>query len=208
MILICEKCSTKYLVNQSFLLPNGKNVKCVKCEYIWFQYAKTHDKIIEKPIQIEQIPTRSALPVIIEINSTIWLKILPVFFFFMIIITSIFIFRDYMIKVVPKLDAFYNLINLPTTTNVKLESVSVVKNKDFININGLVINHSNKKRKVPAILITISDQEGRRLVSSFTKSPQHYLNPNEKYHIHKRIFNLPTDSCYVTIDLEDLFNIS
>jgi hypothetical protein len=188
-------------------MPEGKNVKCVKCGYIWFQDAPKHLPIIDKPLKLEPIPKGSSLPVIIEHSSSIWLKILPLFFTFMIIVTSISIFRDQITKTIPYSHKFYNLINLPTTNDINLNNISITRGKDFININGFVVNRSSEERKVPAILLTISDQNGKKLTSSLISSPNHYLNTNEKYPIHKRIFNLPTNSYYVTIDIEDLFNI-
>jgi predicted Zn finger-like uncharacterized protein len=206
MILTCEKCTTRYLVNENSLLPDGKNVKCVKCGYIWFQRSIVTQYQPEKPIGIEPLPNGSALPVIIENNISIWLKILPVFFACMILITSITLFRENIMRAIPSSYALYDALDMPNTQDLKLDSVSVVKNKEFININGFIINNSKDKRKVPAVLITISDENGKKLMSSVMKSPQHYLKTNEKYPIHKRLFNLPAHSYYVTIDIADLFN--
>ena len=206
MILACEKCTTRYLVNENSLLPDGKNVKCVKCGYIWFQRAITKQYIPEKPIEIQPIPKNSSLPVIIEDSISVWLKSLPAFFACMIFITSITLFRDNIIKTIPSSHIIYDTFNISTTANLKLDNVSVVKNKDFVNINGFIVNNSNEKRKVPTILITVSDENGKKLMSSLMKSPQHYLGVNEKYPIHKRLFNLPKNSYYLTIDVADLFN--
>lgn len=37
MLLICSSCNSKYLVNSADLKPNGRDVKCFKCNFIWFQ---------------------------------------------------------------------------------------------------------------------------------------------------------------------------
>lgn len=206
MILACEKCTTRYMVNENSLLPDGKNVKCVKCGYIWFQKLVTKQYTPEKPIKIQPIPEGSSLPVIIEANVSIWLKILPIFFACMILVTSVTLFRDNIIKTIPSSYVIYDILNMPATDNFKLDNFSVIKNKDFININGFIVNSSNQKRKVPAILITISDENGKKLTSSLIKSPQHYLELSEKYPINKRLFNLPKNSYYITIDIDDLFN--
>ena len=206
MILTCEKCTTRYLVNENSLLPDGKNVKCVKCGYIWFQRSTAKQYTPEKPIEMEPLPKGSALTAIIDTNISIWLKILPVFFVCMIFITSIALFKDNIMKTVPASRMLYDTLDLSTTASLKLDNVSIVKNKDFVNINGFILNNSNEERKVPAILITVSDENGKKLMYSLMKSPQHYLRANEKYPIHKRLFNLPTNSYYVTIDIADLFN--
>ncbi len=206
MILTCEKCTTRYLVNENSLLPEGKNVKCVKCGYIWFARSTTKQYTPEKPIEMKPIPKGSALPAIIETNISIWLKILPVFFACMIFITSVGLFRDNIMKAIPSSRMLYDTLNLSPTANLRLDNVSIVKNKDFVNINGFIVNNSNEERKVPAVLITISDENGKKLMSSLMKSPQHYLGANEKYPIHKRLFDLPANSHYITMDVADLFN--
>ena len=37
MLLACPSCNSKYLLNSAELKPDGKRVKCVKCEHEWFQ---------------------------------------------------------------------------------------------------------------------------------------------------------------------------
>lgn len=203
MILTCDKCTTKYFVDQGALLPAGKNVKCVKCGYIWYQDASS-DQAPPKNIKLDPIPHGSSLPVIVEMRNSIWLKLLPAFFACMILVTSVCIFRDEIINRMPITSRLYDLIGISTIDNVKLENISLIKNKDFLNVSGLIVNHAPTKRKVPDILISISDLDGKKLTSGRIDSSELYLNPEEKYPLHKRIFNLPDNAHYVTIDIADL----
>ena len=37
MLLNCPSCKSQYLVNSADLLSEGRNVKCIKCKFQWFQ---------------------------------------------------------------------------------------------------------------------------------------------------------------------------
>tara|TARA_B100000029_G_scaffold194903_1_gene192971 strand:+ start:589 stop:1008 length:420 start_codon:yes stop_codon:yes gene_type:complete len=37
MLIICSSCNSKYLINSADLKPNGRKVKCAKCNHTWFQ---------------------------------------------------------------------------------------------------------------------------------------------------------------------------
>ena len=49
MILTCPECKSRFVVNPTALLPNGRTVRCAKCKHAWFE---------KKPKEeIEIIPT-------------------------------------------------------------------------------------------------------------------------------------------------------
>jgi predicted Zn finger-like uncharacterized protein len=37
MLLACSSCNSKYLVNSADFKPDGRTVKCVRCNHEWFQ---------------------------------------------------------------------------------------------------------------------------------------------------------------------------
>ena len=37
MMLVCSSCNSRYLVNSGDLKPDGRVVRCAKCEHEWFQ---------------------------------------------------------------------------------------------------------------------------------------------------------------------------
>ena len=45
MLLTCPSCNSKYLVNSADLNQNGREVKCGKCEYEWFQDKQIDEKL-------------------------------------------------------------------------------------------------------------------------------------------------------------------
>ena len=51
MLISCNSCNSKYLVNSAELRPDGRMVKCANCDYQWYQ---------ENLINLEDILTQSA----------------------------------------------------------------------------------------------------------------------------------------------------
>ncbi|WP_427454618.1 MJ0042-type zinc finger domain-containing protein [Litorimonas sp. WD9-15] len=43
MILTCPECSTRYIAKEGSIGPNGRTVRCAKCETTWFAAAETVD---------------------------------------------------------------------------------------------------------------------------------------------------------------------
>ncbi|MBT5765289.1 MAG: DUF3426 domain-containing protein [Kordiimonadaceae bacterium] len=49
MILTCPECKSRYVVNPTVLLPNGRTVRCAKCKNTWFEKKPKED--------VEMIPS-------------------------------------------------------------------------------------------------------------------------------------------------------
>jgi len=43
MILTCPECSTHYKTKEGAIGPNGRSVRCAKCDAVWFESAQTRD---------------------------------------------------------------------------------------------------------------------------------------------------------------------
>lgn len=41
MIVVCNKCDTRYRLDKELILEEGSEVRCSQCEYIWFQKRET-----------------------------------------------------------------------------------------------------------------------------------------------------------------------
>ena len=52
MLISCNKCFSKYLINTADIKPDGRMVKCAKCGNQWFQdnnFNQTDDKLDSSP---------------------------------------------------------------------------------------------------------------------------------------------------------------
>jgi len=59
MILTCPECSTRYLTKASAIGPNGRTVRCAKCDTTWFVASEAD----ELALQDNQTPVEDIVPV-------------------------------------------------------------------------------------------------------------------------------------------------
>ena len=106
MLLKCSACNSRYLVNSADLKPKGRTVRCVTCNYEWFQEPnfvnqdvfessdfstekKENNKLDKKNEYIANLPSTY----IKEEKTSILNSFLLVFFLFLII-TSVWFFKN------------------------------------------------------------------------------------------------------------------
>ena len=66
MLLTCSSCNSRYLINSADLQPNGRTVRCSKCNNAWFQEPNLVEEEALKPLSLknfnEENTTVSNLP--------------------------------------------------------------------------------------------------------------------------------------------------
>ena len=53
MLISCNSCNSKYLVNSAELKPDGRNVQCANCGNQWFQESQVFDDNIKEDLTSE-----------------------------------------------------------------------------------------------------------------------------------------------------------
>ena len=53
MLISCNSCNSKYLVNSAELKPDGRNVQCANCGNQWYQERQVLDENIKEDLRPE-----------------------------------------------------------------------------------------------------------------------------------------------------------
>ena len=53
MLISCNSCNSKYLVNSAELKPDGRNVQCANCGNQWFQESQVFDDNVREDLTSE-----------------------------------------------------------------------------------------------------------------------------------------------------------
>ena len=53
MLISCNSCNSKYLVNSAELKPDGRNVQCANCGNQWFQESQVFDDNVKDNLTSE-----------------------------------------------------------------------------------------------------------------------------------------------------------
>ena len=53
MLISCNSCNSKYLVNSAELKPDGRNVQCANCGNQWFQESQVFDDNVKEDLTSE-----------------------------------------------------------------------------------------------------------------------------------------------------------
>ncbi len=173
MILTCDECSTRYVVDPVSIGPTGRTVRCSRCGYSWGarpnRKMSAREAIFEdiKPI-VRPLPPGSNLPVLQKepgnrASVVLWILVLAVIFGS---VGSAVWKRDFIMTRVPETTEIFSafgLISEPPGYGLQIQEISQILQrteggKIVIKIKGFVVNISDKTRIVPDLVIKIYDK--------------------------------------------------
>lgn len=204
MIIKCNQCLTHYQITSEQLKPTGKKVKCTRCGNIWFE---KYQPIKEEILTPNPIPINSSLPMVVENYVPIWFRFIPILFLCMIIISTIFFYQSEITKIFPNATEFYDILGISDSDKIKLNDVTLTRKGEYIDINGLIENHSSQNRMIPNIIISLTNEAGKNTSSTLITMPKNKLEPNEKRPFHKRLTSINPDAKYLIVAIGDKFDI-
>jgi len=176
MILTCPECSTRYVVDPAAIGPNGRTVKCTRCEHSW---AEPPPEDLPRPVPPRLPPLNAdrrdhrrrprgtnlpALPSAPPRRAPAVLWTLVIIVFLGSIGAAIW-YRDLIMSRIPATEAAFDLIGLgPEAAGAGLQlqvSKPVYKTRDgksVVTIKGFVVNISDKARVVPEMIVKVYDK--------------------------------------------------
>lgn len=210
MILVCEKCQTRYLVKPNSLSVKGRTVKCAKCGHSWFQMPEgvsPPDVQQEPPERVAPIPKGSALPVVqMKAGAPGWMKIAAAAAFLFVIGSVPFFFYQDVLQKFPISEKVYGKLGIFTTKGVGLEAVALQeivddKGAEARLLRGKLVNTTQQARTLPHLRIKVLDKENGVLQTFTLQSSGEVLKPGEVFDFSNKIPELPKEALAVTLDI-------
>ncbi len=225
MILTCDQCFTRYLINSAAIPEEGRIVQCAKCGYSWHQQpdpvpANNVDAIAERqdplaetaspasppPLRsmgISAIPAGSGLPVI-RIARTppipFWIKLLPIVTLLMIALSGLVLYKDTVLRALPQLQPLYTILGMYETTGITLQNIVLSKEQGGIYLYGTIINNAPQIRILPPVRITLLDTEKRPFASYMLPSPKSRMEPTASFPLHSKLPATIDNAAYITVE--------
>lgn len=222
MIVTCDKCFTRYVVN-SIISAQGRTVKCAKCGHSWLQKPDaipdvgniregisssnarpvTVSSTLLKTAGLSAIPPDDNLPVIRVARTSptpFWIKLLPLITLLLFVMLAIVLYKDTVLRTMPELQPLYNMIGLYDTEGITLREIILSKEKEGIYLHGKIVNTSTEMRYLPAIHIAILDEEKRPFASYLLTSPTSLLESSATYDIYNKLPDNIGEAAYITVD--------
>lgn len=209
MMLICEKCQTKYMVKPESIPSAGRSVKCVKCGHTWKQFPEgvTPPGVINPtPETLRAIPKGGALPVVHDTSGLMGLKVASILLFFIAISVSFVLYQKPILRRVPALAPVYAMIGLPDTRGLMLQDLAIGK-KNFPDeatqyvLKGKLVNRSTGALQVPSVKISIVDKDRAMLRSFVLKSSGEQIAAGKTINFSNALLNMPKNATYITVDI-------
>ena len=203
------------------LLPNGRWLRCGKCGNEWRQEPEAAapqempaPPLPEAPVA-EKAPTRQARgkPGAVGAQdqargSRLWLGWVALLIFVATVTGGFVMGRDSILAAVPEMERLYDLVGLgvPLDQVLALEKVTsarrLVAGDRVLIITGLVVNISDRPRKLPKLRASVTDAEGQELTYWLFSPSGETLLPGESAPFKTSTSNPPEDAASVLVTFD------
>ena len=209
MILGCPECHTRFAIDAQALRPDGRRVKCGKCEHIWFEEPpppNAAEPISVTPLEPEEqssIPTPN-LPAITRADqqrtaSAAWIMVC---FLLAVVLSLAWFGRESIARAWPTAEIIYASIGIDAFPapgeglSVDMEVKRVDKSLQLV---GEVVNTTDESRAVPPIYAVLQDANGKQLRHWQVAVDVTVLGPGEKVPFSTEIDTIPDGTANVSV---------
>src|SRR3990167_7155340 len=159
MIVSCPNCSKRYMLDDALLPKDGRQVRCIACHNTWRQapdlsFMNSPSFVGRSDLAIE--------PRLSSESRSSWMGWIVSFGILLSILSFLGFGRDYVVKVWPRTERFYELLGLRTNhpgAGLSIASASYLiqqeGSNEMIKVVGDIINTSDQVRPIPPLKIKL-----------------------------------------------------
>lgn len=213
MILTCPDCSARFAVDAEKLGPDGRRVKCGKCDHVWFESAPVPD------LEDHGEPVAPVTPLEPEEQSTIPVRNLPAIhraqkarsartgwtvsvLLLAAILAALWFGRAHIARALPQMEAVYAAVGIaafPLPGEGLRIDFDPRTEDGVLSLRGEIINDSDSVREVPGLEVVISDASQVTLKSWAFSSDVRRLGPGETVAFTTQTDEVPEGAANVSI---------
>jgi predicted Zn finger-like uncharacterized protein len=181
MIISCQACSTRYLIEPSVLGPKRRLVRCAKCGHSWQQ-----EPPADMPLQVD---ADAPPPGLVDLPVTAVRRrrgrglALPLLVLILLLggLGAGYIFRDRIVARWPQAAQIYELANLPVRhgDGLELDNISYTLRDNVVQLQGEIFNPTAGEVGMPHLKASLRDTSGRLLLQWTFDIDRRSIRPGE-----------------------------
>ncbi len=203
MILGCPECNTRFAIDAQALRPDGRKVKCGKCDHVWYEEPPSPsaaEPISVTPLEPEEqssIPTPN-LPALTRADQkrtagAAWVMVV----FLLVVVGALAWFgRESIARAWPPAEIIYASVGIsafpPAGAGFAIElNLKKEENESKLEIFGEVSNITDKNRALPPMYAILEDDEGTQFHHWVVTVDVDSLGPGDKVPFSTEIDPMP-----------------
>ncbi len=209
MILSCPECDTRFAIDAQALRPDGRRVKCGKCDHVWYEEPpppSAAEPLTVTPLEPEEqspIPTPN-LPAVTKADQKrtaggAWLLVCLM----LAIIAGLGWFgRESIARAWPTAEVIYAAIGIspfPPPGDGFSVDMEVKRDGQKLELVGEVLNTTDDNRIVPPVYAVLQDANGKPLHHWELSVDTDVLGPGETVPFASEIESIPDGTANVSV---------
>lgn len=176
MVVTCPNCSKRYMLDEALLPQEGRQVRCVACQYVWQQipdrtpHTRNHP-FVEGPDIALQMKISSQ-------RQPSWVKWVIFFAVLLSCISALIFGRNLIVANWTAAERYYEFVGLHITLPGSLLSISNASSQihrdgpiEMIKVTGNVVNTSDRVCPIPPLKIKLMGDASHPKCLEKTKEP-------------------------------------